>query len=999
MAKRSTSKNNNKEKKKNNNKASSSSSGNAKAKRAATPQPTIYICPYTNQNVYICKATLKDLKAKSTYTNTSKKRLWILTSPQVRNDHYQQSAVAIATIEQGLLPSCGGRSWEVTCKLTEPHWSGQVLFRAWKGEMELAVLPHLIEKIPEPPAWPGKKARPDEYVSDDDNDQNIESLQQREISSLSSVAWDLKDKYPVPSVTLKWQSPQRKIFNSRKAAWEHATQIAAVEVEIAKFLQGIGSSGKLLQPFFPSSKNALKVGKLRFERDGIWVVGQELAWQADRPDELLEEEEEAAQAQSDIASYKSGLDLFLKTRREEYREAQGCQTLKQAETELRKAWKSLSEDEREIWNKQVLKAKAEREGEDFVEPKKKAKPRSVQKKDDDDSTIKKTGKNSKKKKEPEEEPLKLSMTPKAFFVKSRRHEYRKELEEQGRKVTLGEIEIWLREGWKTLAPAEKEEWKTKLIAQETAKAEEEAAKAKVEEEARAAKAKAEEEAQAAKAEAMKAQSAVYEVESARTEPDRACSRNETDDKDKMTKTCGPDKIEANGLVEQPAPVASSITSPANRHTTSPPSNHVLDQLTNGGHSTDNGIVKDESCTENSADMVPSGMQVSIMRDDNVKKETVKSSSSPTTVVTSDFANSLKHKRPITKSRKKPRNSQPPKHALERWCLNEAQMDLCYSACMEHYETVMRTVKARDLHRELEDGFDVLRERGHGRYDMELPAFETESFDFLTSLTRAPWMPVVREILGEDVVLIHKGCFLSMPGAAPQEYHQDGVHLTTQTQRPCHAINVFVPLVDLNARNGPTEFCLGSHILGLEGYDRDFVEIPKPKAGTPVIFDYRLGHRGLGNSSQSCRPIVYCTYARVADGKEFRDSVNFSRKRYHKIGELSSKPASRDERRKNRKRSMDSLEELSMKQALAESAKDSESLKSVESKNSVENDAQDDQATSQAVKKLKVLVKSDVVPKPIEQDKKATVSVQEKSELQAQAIQLSLQSLTSVPSLP
>jgi hypothetical protein len=199
--------------------------------------------------------------------------------------------------------------------------------------------------------------------------------------------------------------------------------------------------------------------------------------------------------------------------------------------------------------------------------------------------------------------------------------------------------------------------------------------------------------------------------------------------------------------------------------------------------------------------------------------------------------------------------------------------------------------------------------------MELPAFNSPVFDFLTDLKKAPWMPIVNTILGDDVVLIHKGCFLSLPGAEAQEYHQDGVHLTTQTQRPCHAINVFVPLVDLSTRNGPTEFCLGSHILGHEGHDRDFVEIPKPKAGTPVIFDYRLGHRGLGNSSMMCRPIVYCTYARVVGGKEFRDSVNFSRKRYHKIGELVEKPLSREERRHKRKRSLESREETQLKKAL------------------------------------------------------------------------------------
>ena len=251
----------------------------------------------------------------------------------------------------------------------------------------------------------------------------------------------------------------------------------------------------------------------------------------------------------------------------------------------------------------------------------------------------------------------------------------------------------------------------------------------------------------------------------------------------------------------------------------------------------------------------------------------------------------------------------------RWCLNEDQITICSEACIEHFNQVMRTVKTRDLMRELQDGFDLFRERGRGRYDMELPAFESEVFDFLTDLQKAPWMPVVRTILGDDVVLIHKGCFLAVPGAEAQEYHQDGIHLTTQSQRPCHAINVFVPLVDLTSRNGPTEFCLGSHVLGHEGYDKDFVEVPKVKAGTPVIFDYRLGHRGLGNSSHGIRPIVYCTYARAAQGKEFRDSVNFSRKRYHKLGHLVAKPLSRAERSKKRIKSIELREEEELRKAI------------------------------------------------------------------------------------
>ena len=255
-------------------------------------------------------------------------------------------------------------------------------------------------------------------------------------------------------------------------------------------------------------------------------------------------------------------------------------------------------------------------------------------------------------------------------------------------------------------------------------------------------------------------------------------------------------------------------------------------------------------------------------------------------------------------KKKPQGPRkPPKIAQStHYRLTQAQIDACNVAVKEHYDKVMYTVKARNLFFELADGFDVLRERGRGRFDMELDAFDTPAFDFLTDLNKAAWMPIVRKILGDDAILVHKGAFLSTPGAETQIYHQDGVHLNKKIQKPCHAVNVFIPLVDLDISNGPTEFCLGTHYLGYDHFVRDMCDTPTPKAGTPLIFDYRLGHRGLGNSSPHSRPVVYLTYTPASS--EFKDSVNFSRKRYKKLGELVDKPLSRSERALKRKREIE-----------------------------------------------------------------------------------------------
>jgi len=233
-------------------------------------------------------------------------------------------------------------------------------------------------------------------------------------------------------------------------------------------------------------------------------------------------------------------------------------------------------------------------------------------------------------------------------------------------------------------------------------------------------------------------------------------------------------------------------------------------------------------------------------------------------------------------------------------LTESQSLLCYNAALLHFDQVMYTVKARGLYSELDDGFDVFRERGRGRFDMEVPIFDTPEFNFITNLETAAWMPIVNKIFNQQPVsLVHKGVFISMPDSAAQVYHQDGVHLTTKYQKVCHAINVFIPLVDLHQKNGPTEFCVGTHYLGHENYSKDLVEMPLASTGSPIIFDYRLGHRGMANSSNDCRPVLYLTYTTVEN--EFRDSVNFSRKRYHKIGRLLDPPLSREERALKRRK--------------------------------------------------------------------------------------------------
>jgi ectoine hydroxylase-related dioxygenase (phytanoyl-CoA dioxygenase family) len=84
------------------------------------------------------------------------------------------------------------------------------------------------------------------------------------------------------------------------------------------------------------------------------------------------------------------------------------------------------------------------------------------------------------------------------------------------------------------------------------------------------------------------------------------------------------------------------------------------------------------------------------------------------------------------------------------------------------------------------------------------------------------------------------------------------------------LNVFVPLVAITDQTGGTEMKTKSHIhdngargTAFEGYG----DLPSVtacvEAGTPLVMDYRVWHRGLANTSESTvRPLLYFKYAKI-----------------------------------------------------------------------------------------------------------------------------------------
>ena len=178
------------------------------------------------------------------------------------------------------------------------------------------------------------------------------------------------------------------------------------------------------------------------------------------------------------------------------------------------------------------------------------------------------------------------------------------------------------------------------------------------------------------------------------------------------------------------------------------------------------------------------------------------------------------------------------------------------------------------------GYDEVVQRSPGRWDIPISPDEFEVDE-----RALPWWPLMTAVLGEDAEHSFSGVVYSDPGSPAQCWHIDSPHVSAD-HLPPHALNVMIALHDTPLAMGPTEIARGSHRLTnhLQNpalvsdelvYQRE-TTVPEQlvanagqavpegfssalTAGSCLIFDDRILHRGLGNASNSRRSMVYFAY--------------------------------------------------------------------------------------------------------------------------------------------
>ncbi len=157
-------------------------------------------------------------------------------------------------------------------------------------------------------------------------------------------------------------------------------------------------------------------------------------------------------------------------------------------------------------------------------------------------------------------------------------------------------------------------------------------------------------------------------------------------------------------------------------------------------------------------------------------------------------------------------------------------------------------------------------RGAQRFQMYLP-FDAPFADPLLYENDLV-LSLVEQVLGPDPALCYFASDTPLPGSDYQRVHSDTRLLFSETtlSLPAYGLVLNVPLVDCTEENGSLEFWPGTHLMpGPSDLEALAPCLPSRRAnltaGTGLLRDLRMWHRGTPNRSGGSRPHAALVYTR------------------------------------------------------------------------------------------------------------------------------------------
>jgi len=154
--------------------------------------------------------------------------------------------------------------------------------------------------------------------------------------------------------------------------------------------------------------------------------------------------------------------------------------------------------------------------------------------------------------------------------------------------------------------------------------------------------------------------------------------------------------------------------------------------------------------------------------------------------------------------------------------------------------------------------------GRARYDIVVRMIG--AFGNTGVFANGSLLKLLGPLLGAKIHLSNFSVVVSHPGAPKQNAHRDSDHLFSEPgvgpNLPVYAVNVAVPLIDVDMETGPTGVWLGSHRAGQAMVMQNNEMKASPlRRGDAMLLDFRTLHLGLPNQTGKPRPILYMVYAR------------------------------------------------------------------------------------------------------------------------------------------
>ncbi len=158
-------------------------------------------------------------------------------------------------------------------------------------------------------------------------------------------------------------------------------------------------------------------------------------------------------------------------------------------------------------------------------------------------------------------------------------------------------------------------------------------------------------------------------------------------------------------------------------------------------------------------------------------------------------------------------------------------------------------------------------RGANRFQMHLPF--REPFNDPAVIENPLALAVIDQLVGPDCVCHYFASDTALPGSEHQSVHSDIALLFPEAplSLPAYSVVLNIPLVDHREDNGPMEIWPGGTHLMPSGVDMRELsktmhsELCLMPAGSLLIRDMRMWHRGTPNRSHQPRPNLALIYAR------------------------------------------------------------------------------------------------------------------------------------------